>query len=681
MSYDSEQTAITEFRLQITSMLFLSSAISSTSLMEEVFTSVDMINKLQNRLVLGELDQQRGRERAHYWKHYDIVYIEKDGVKKKHAKCKYCFKLYKADPSINGTSALRKHFPKCDKNPENAMKKQNTLFFKKESCGEGSVQTWKHDEGFIELFVVGELPFKFVENEAFVEYTNALNGKVILPSRHKVSRVVAKYYVDERNKLLAYLSKPTNTVHLTTNTWTSSCQRVNYMVVTVHFIDDDWSHRGEDVGRELLECIQGWRIENVMTMTVDNASSNDKALEYLVKKLPNMYDGGKHFHVRCMAHILNLVVKDGLKEHNYHIDCMQKAIRYIRHSTQRIALFKKCMKIRKCESNRFLCGDCPTRWNSTYEMLKIAVELRDIFFAFEVEDASYFRDLDRVPEHSDFGVCKKWSNFLRNSRLKPKLEILDVDKHLRVWEAEPEFCLMVRSMREKYNKYWGRFDKLNDFMYFAVMLDPTMKSSFIGHAFRKMIAYNITKENPMEKEVFETKVASMVQEVEKRLDALFRAYKERFDNFPGSQEASNGEDLTCDVGNDFLGEFLHVEESNSIANETELKRYLNEPKIAYTSGFDILRWWKQNGIRFPIVSRMAKGTLYFSNTSGRVLDPYRSNLSPPIVEALICTQDWVRKSRKPIIDDIDDILKDDDIAIGPHRCDPQVSYNIGHAIT
>ncbi|KAJ9546795.1 hypothetical protein OSB04_019338 [Centaurea solstitialis] len=51
MSYDSEQIAITEFRLQITSMLFLSSAISSTSLMEEVFTSVDRISRLQNRLV------------------------------------------------------------------------------------------------------------------------------------------------------------------------------------------------------------------------------------------------------------------------------------------------------------------------------------------------------------------------------------------------------------------------------------------------------------------------------------------------------------------------------------------------------------------------------------------------------------------------------------------------------
>ncbi|KAJ9567365.1 LOW QUALITY PROTEIN: hypothetical protein OSB04_003331 [Centaurea solstitialis] len=240
---------------------------------------------------------------------------------------------------------------------------------KKNLVGKGVCKLGNMMRALLNLFVVGELPFKFVENEAFVEYTNELNGKVILPSRHKVFGDVASYYVDERNKLLAYLSKPTNTIHLTTDTWTSSCQRVNYMVVTAHFIDDDWvmhkriinfrlieSHRGEDMGRELLDCIHGWGIENIRTMTVDNASSNDKTLEYLVKS--NLICMMVENIFMCMAHILNLVVKDGLKEHNYHIDYMQKAIR---HSTQRIALFKKCMKIRNYESNRFLCGDCPTR--------------------------------------------------------------------------------------------------------------------------------------------------------------------------------------------------------------------------------------------------------------------------------------------------------------------------------
>ncbi|KAJ9544265.1 hypothetical protein OSB04_023972 [Centaurea solstitialis] len=82
MSYDSEQTAITEFRLQITSMLFLSSAISSTSLLEEVFTSVDRISKLQNRLVLGELDQHKF-SKCEFWireVHFLGHVVNKEGI-------------------------------------------------------------------------------------------------------------------------------------------------------------------------------------------------------------------------------------------------------------------------------------------------------------------------------------------------------------------------------------------------------------------------------------------------------------------------------------------------------------------------------------------------------------------------------------------------------------------------
>ncbi|CAI9285259.1 unnamed protein product [Lactuca saligna] len=224
----------------------------------------------------------------------------------------------------------------------------------------------------------GELPFKFVENEAFVEYTNALNAKVVLPSRHTISRNVSKFYIEERTKMLQFLSNPKTAIHLTTDTWTSSCQRTTYMVVTAHFIDENWmmhkriinfreidSHKGEDMGRELLDCIRGWGMKNVMTITLDNAATNDKAMDFLVKKLPNLYEGGKHFQVRCMAHILNLIVKDGLKYQNYHVECIQKAVRYIRLSPQRINKFKKAMKDCGLQTKKFLCGDTPTRWNST----------------------------------------------------------------------------------------------------------------------------------------------------------------------------------------------------------------------------------------------------------------------------------------------------------------------------
>ncbi|GJT71160.1 hypothetical protein Tco_1030446 [Tanacetum coccineum] len=56
------------------------------------------------------------------------------------------------------------------------------------------------------------------------------------------------------------------------------------------------SHRGIDIGRALLEYLNGWGIKNVMTMTVDNIASNDKDLEYLLENLPTKYDD-KHFHV------------------------------------------------------------------------------------------------------------------------------------------------------------------------------------------------------------------------------------------------------------------------------------------------------------------------------------------------------------------------------------------------
>ncbi|GKD48104.1 zinc finger BED domain-containing protein RICESLEEPER 2 [Tanacetum coccineum] len=168
-------------------------------------------------------------------------------------------------------------------------------------------------KALIELFMAGELPFKFLKHEAFINYTHAFNGRVLLPSRHKLSRDVSKYYLDER---------------------------------------------------------------------IDNAPSNDKAIGYLIKKFPNarLYDDMKHFHVRCMAHVLNLIVQEGLKVKNYHVECLSNAVRYIRQSTQRIKKFKACMKESSLESNRFLSGECPTRWNSKHDMLKITIELRDAFF-------------------------------------------------------------------------------------------------------------------------------------------------------------------------------------------------------------------------------------------------------------------------------------------------------------
>lgn len=72
-------------------------------------------------------------------------------------------------------------------------------------------------------------------------------------------------------------------------------------------------------------------------------------------------------------------MKDGLSDNDYHVQCLPKAIRYIRLSIQWITMFRKCIKELDVESMEFVSNNCPVQWNLTYELLKTILDLeRDI---------------------------------------------------------------------------------------------------------------------------------------------------------------------------------------------------------------------------------------------------------------------------------------------------------------
>jgi hypothetical protein len=70
--------------------------------------------------------------------------------------------------------------------------------------------------------------------------------------------------------------------------------------------------------------------------------------------------------------------------------------------------------------------------------------------------------------------------------------------------------------------------------------------------------------------------------------------------------------------------------------------------------FDILAWWKLNASRFPVLARLARDVLAIPvstvasesafSTGGRVLDDFRASLTPFMVQVLVCSQDWLRRS-------------------------------------
>ena len=105
-------------------------------------------------------------------------------------------------------------------------------------------------------------------------------------------------------------------------------------------------------------------IKNIFIVTVDNASSNDTALDFVLKKLMSYGTSAvrvKYFHMRCITHVLNLVVNDGLKEAHALVKRAREVVRYVRNSAARLAKFKEFSDLLGIECKSVLSLDVPTR--------------------------------------------------------------------------------------------------------------------------------------------------------------------------------------------------------------------------------------------------------------------------------------------------------------------------------
>lgn len=256
------------------------------------------------------------------------------------------------------------------------------------------------------------------------------------------------------------------------------------------------SHKGEDIGKALDKCLLEWGIENVCTITVDNASSNDGAIGYMRSSLSNRgatFAKGRHLHMRCVAHIMNLVVQDGLKTMAPSISRIRSAIKYVRSSPARMNNFKKCVQISKVEEKGLVSLDVCTRWNSTYLMLESAVGFEKAFERLELQDPSYKTELvvNGVPKHNDWVFANEFKVFLKHFfDLTEKVsgtkyvtsntffeDIAGVNYLLfNLSQCEDDdddiFKHMATDMKKKYDKYWGDPEKMNDLIFIAAMLDP-----------------------------------------------------------------------------------------------------------------------------------------------------------------------------------------------------------------
>ncbi|XP_077228545.1 zinc finger BED domain-containing protein RICESLEEPER 2-like [Tasmannia lanceolata] len=155
---------------------------------------------------------------------------------------------------------------------------------------------------------------------------------------------------------------------------------------------------------------------------------------------------------------------------------------------------------------------------------------------------------------------------------------------------------------------------MNKLIFIAVIVDPRHKLDFVRFALIDM--YREEKGNEL-------------------VEKVFNATLEMFNEFTSK--------LTTNT----------LQQVNLGESSSKLDRYLSEDaEEDISEDFDISGWWKLNSPRFPILSQMAQSVLAVPistvssestfNTGGHVLDTFRSSLTPKIVQALICDQDWLR---------------------------------------
>ncbi|XP_070050384.1 zinc finger BED domain-containing protein RICESLEEPER 2-like [Nicotiana tomentosiformis] len=202
------------------------------------------------------------------------------------------------------------------------------------------------------------------------------------------------------------------------------------------------SHKGEDIANGIGRCLREWGINKIFTVTVDNASSNDVTVKELSKQLTKMGTNlmnGNHFHVRCMAHIMNLVVQDSLKESSVSIERVRHAVRYVRQSPAR---------------------------------LKRVVKFESAFSHFTSREIG----LRHYLEHSYIEV-----------------EIPTVVVYLKQLIANQDTILseMAKKMKEKFDKYWGDLGKMNKIIFISCILDPRYKLESVGYALVKMFGQDM----------------------------------------------------------------------------------------------------------------------------------------------------------------------------------------------
>ena len=183
---------------------------------------------------------------------------------------------------------------------------------------------------------------------------------------------------------------------------------------------------------------------------------------------------------------------------------------------------------------------------------------------------------------------------------------------------------MAYNMKEKFDKYWESSGKINKMLIVAFILDLRAKMDFAKHIFEIIFSNDGLK------------VEEMTKAVKDLLNEFYDAYS-----------------AMCSSSTPSM--YSETVPSGSYSGTSYSPHFTTKVGLAEDPSnlnLNVLFWWKVNGLKYLIlekitrdvldvpVSTMASESIF--STGYRIIDEYQSSLTPCMIEALICIENWLQ---------------------------------------
>ncbi|KAL2338164.1 hypothetical protein Fmac_012610 [Flemingia macrophylla] len=639
-----------------------------------------------------QLNKKR-RKKSIVWEYFTVETV---GFGCSRAYCKQCRKSfsYISNSKLAGTSHLKRHISLgiCqvlrEKNQQSSYPKtgssQNTANLPKKRpratpgfAGNGiSFDQQRCNFDIAKMIILHDYPLHIVEQQSFNDFVRTLQPQFNPLCLKSVEGDCVAMYLRKKQNLLNIINGIPGQVNLTLDFWTSN-QTVGYFFVRGHFIDNDWNlHRpilnvvsvpfpdsDDSLSQTLVICLSDWHLEGrLATLTLDKSFSSEIVIEnlrgLLSVKNPAILNG-QLLNRNCYGRVLSRLAAHALWTMRDTVSNVRESVKYVKSSESQEENFTKLKQQLQVPSKMDLSIDDPCKWDTTYHMLVAACEMKEVFTCLDTTDPDFRMNLT-MGEWKQVETLCAYLKYLYNAATfltaQPyptsniffaEVSKVQVELKRAAFNQDPFLSSLIFSLHESFDQYWRESCLM---LATAAAMDPRHKMKLVEFTFAN---------------IFGESAEAWIKLVKDGLHELFIEYSTQMFltetngddgvNIMIKESCQEGQiDSSFFVDEDGLSdfEFCISDFTGNSQFKSELDEYLEEPLLAEEADFDILRWWKVNGLKYPTLSRIASDILSLPvstltvdsvfDTEIRKMDSYRSSLSSLTLEALICAKDWIR---------------------------------------